>query len=81
MGHGLAINTLVVIVASLLTGLALSAINITSEQVLKGVGLTTEEVLQWLTTGMNWAASNILVGSIVIVPIWTIIYLSRPPRR
>ena len=81
MGYGLAVNGLMVIVASLLTGLALSLINITSEQVLKSIGLTTEELLQWLTIGMNWAAANILVGSIVIVPIWIIVSLSRPPRR
>jgi hypothetical protein len=30
--------------------------------------------------GMRWAAPNIVLGSIVVIPVWLVIYLFRPPR-
>jgi len=37
-----------IIIASLLVGFVLSAMNITAEQVLNDVGVTPEKVLQWV---------------------------------
>ena len=66
--------------ASLVVGVALSSLNVTAEQVLKDMGLTPEEILTWLNKGVDWALPNILLGSIIIVPVWIIVYLFRPPR-
>ncbi len=75
-----ATTCLKIIVASLLVGLVLSALNITAEQVLNDVGVTPEKILLWMQSGIKWALPNILLGSIVIVPVWIVIYLFRPPR-
>ena len=75
-----AITGLKIIIASLLVGFVLSALNITAEQVLNDVGVTPDRVFKWLQKGMNWALPNILLGSIIIIPVWVIIYLFRPPR-
>jgi len=69
-----------IIIASLLVGFVLSAMNITAEQVLNDVGVTPEKILQWVQNGMNWALPNIMLGSIIIVPVWIVVYLFRPPR-
>jgi Family of unknown function (DUF6460) len=29
--------------------------------------------------GVTWALPNLLLGSLVIVPVWFVIYLFRPP--
>jgi hypothetical protein len=29
---------------------------------------------------MQWAIPNIVLGSMVILPAWTVVYLLRPPR-
>lgn len=69
-----------IIIASLLVGFVLSALNITAEQVLMDVGVTPEKILVWVQKGINWALPNILLGSIIIVPVWIVVYLFRPPR-
>jgi hypothetical protein len=30
--------------------------------------------------GVTWALPNLLLGALVIVPVWFLIYLFRPPR-
>lgn len=66
--------------ASLLVGVALSALDITADQVLRDIGLTPERILTLLHNGVTWALPHLILGSIVIVPVWIIIYLFRPPR-
>jgi hypothetical protein len=58
----------------------LSAMNITADQVLRDIGLTPERIMAMLQTGITWALPHLILGSMVIVPVWVIIYLFRPPR-
>ncbi|MEP6281979.1 MAG: DUF6460 domain-containing protein [Nitratireductor sp.] len=37
-------------------------------------------MLALIERGVAWAIPNIVLGSMVIVPIWLVIYLLRPPR-
>lgn len=66
--------------ASLVVGVLLSMLDITAEQVLTDLGITPERVLSLLQRGVDWALPHLILGSIVIVPVWLIIYLFRPPR-
>ncbi|MEZ5799948.1 MAG: DUF6460 domain-containing protein [Nitratireductor sp.] len=36
--------------------------------------------MDWLTKGVVWAIPNIVLGSMVIVPVWLVVFLFRPPR-
>ncbi|MDP3897698.1 MAG: DUF6460 domain-containing protein [Mesorhizobium sp.] len=67
-------------VVSLLTGAALSALDLSAADILLDLGLTPERVLSLLETGTRWAIPNLVLGSLVIVPIWLVVYLLRPPR-
>ena len=67
-------------VVSMITGAALSALDLSAEQILAKVGLTPENVMELLERGAHWALPNIMLGSMVIVPIWLVVYLLRPPR-
>ncbi|WP_412051187.1 MULTISPECIES: DUF6460 domain-containing protein [unclassified Hoeflea] len=66
--------------ASLATGAVLSALNISAAELLEEIGLTPERVFALLQEGATWAIPNIVLGSLVIVPIWLVTYLLRPPR-
>jgi hypothetical protein len=74
-------STLVKIaIASLITGVILTKLNLSADQILREVGLTPDSVMEWLQQGAAWAVPNIVLGSMVIVPVWVVVYLFRPPR-
>jgi len=68
-----------VTVASLIVGTILQHFGITADQVLSDLGLTPERLMELLRTGFAWALPNVLLGSLVIVPVWLVVFLFRPP--
>ena len=75
------ISTLVkIIIASLVTGAVLTQLDLSAEQILTEMGMTPDAVMAWLQDGVRWAVPNIVLGSMVIVPVWLVVYLFRPPR-
>jgi hypothetical protein len=67
-------------IASLITGVVLAKLNLSAEQILLDIGLTPEKVMGYLEQGTRWAIPNIVLGSVVVLPVWLLIYLFRPPR-
>lgn len=67
-------------IASILTGVVLAKLNLSAEQILLELGMTPENVIQWVERGMTWAVPHLILGSLVIVPVWLVVYLFRPPR-
>ena len=37
-------------------------------------------VMELARQGITWALPNLLLGSVVILPVWFLVYLFRPPR-
>jgi hypothetical protein len=68
------------VVVSLITGAGLSALDLSAKDILMELGLTPERVGELLQIGAAWALPNIILGSMVIVPIWLVVALFRPPR-
>jgi len=66
--------------ASLLVGVALSAVDITATQVLQDLGLTPERIMNVAQRGFNWAIPHVILGALITVPIWLVMFLLRPPR-
>jgi len=69
-----------IVVISLLTGAALSALDLSAADILIELGLTPERVVELLQVGAAWALPNIILGSMVIVSVWLVVALFRPPR-
>ncbi len=67
-------------VASVMTGAALSALNLSAADVLETIGMTPEKMAEMLHRSFTWALPNFILGSLVIVPIWLVVSLFRPPR-
>jgi len=75
------LSTLIKIsIASLITGVVLSRLDLSAEQILAEMGMTPEKVMEHIQNGVEWALPNIILGSMVIVPVWLVVYLFRPPR-
>ncbi len=75
------LSTLVkILIASLVTGALLAKLNLSAEQILREFGVTPEHLMDWLHQGATWAVPNIVLGSMVIVPVWLLVHLFRPPR-
>ena len=75
------IRTLVkVAVASLIVGTILAHFGITAEQLMREFGLSFERIEELARRGVAWALPNLLLGALVIVPVWFLLYLFRPPR-
>ena len=66
-------------VASLIVGTILQHFGITADQVLKDFGLTPERLIELFRQGFAWALPNLLLGSLIIVPVWLVVFLFRPP--
>lgn len=67
-------------IASVVMGAALSYFDITAVQILAHAGLTPERIAELAGQALEWALPNMVLGSIVIVPLWCLAYLFRPPR-
>ncbi len=66
--------------ASLLAGSLLSLFGITPRAVLDSMGVTAEDIQNGLITAFAWSAPRMLMGAVVIVPVWFVAYLLMPPR-
>jgi uncharacterized protein DUF6460 len=70
-----------VVVASLIVGTVMAHFGITAEQLMREVGLSTERLQGFARKGFDWAWPNLMLGALVIVPIWFVVFLFRPPGQ
>ncbi|HEY2134566.1 MAG TPA: DUF6460 domain-containing protein [Xanthobacteraceae bacterium] len=76
------LRTLVkVAVASLIVGTILAHFGITADILMKAAGLSTEHIEELVRDGFAWALPNIMLGALIIVPLWCLAYLFRPPGQ
>ena len=75
------VHTLVKLaIASLIVGTALTHFGLTPNKLIGAFGLTPERAIELAQQGMTWALPNLTLGALVIVPVWFVVYLFRPPR-
>lgn len=66
--------------ASLLAGSLLSIFGITPRSVMEFLGVTAEELHNGMVSAFAWAAPRMVMGAVVILPIWLVTYILMPPR-
>lgn len=66
--------------ASILLGAVLSAFDMSAEDILTRVGMTPERVWELAGQAFAWAMPNMVLGCMVILPLWGLAYVLRPPR-
>lgn len=66
---------------SLLVGLALTTMGISAEDLLNQIGLTPLDVWIFTLNAIDWAIPTMLLGALIVLPIWFLIFLLRPPGQ
>lgn len=78
-------NIAKVLFASLITGTVLAAMNITTKDIFPGAQGTIDAMTDALEVALNWliiwSIPNILVGAIIIVPVWVILLAFGPKGK
>ena len=77
--HAFLWTVLKVLIASLVAGMILNHFGITPDELIRYTGKTREQLEELARQGLAWALPNVMLGAIVIVPVWFVIYLLRPP--
>lgn len=68
------------LLASLIAGALLNLFGMSAERILASIGLTPLEAWEYVARFIAWAIPNIMLGAIVILPLWFFAYLFSPPR-
>jgi len=70
-----------VVVASLIVGTIMAHFGITPDKLMHEMGLSADRVEDYARKGFAWAWPNVLLGAMVIVPVWLLVYILRPPGQ
>jgi hypothetical protein len=68
-------------ILSLVVGVVLSVFDIDPEGLLGALGGTVEGIFNVLVDALEWAVPFVLIGAVVVVPIWLILTGIRMARR
>jgi len=81
MPRNLGTTLLRLFILSLIIGLVLSAFDIQPESLLGAVGGTVEGIFNVIAGAVEWAVPFVLIGAVVVIPIWLILTAIRIARR
>lgn len=79
MLHPLLRTVIKVALASLIVGTILTHFGISAEQLVREFGLSFDRIEELARRALAWALPNVLLGAMVILPVWFLLYLFRPP--
>lgn len=68
-----------IVLASLLAGSLLSFLGITTDTLLTFLGLTPEAIWRGLERAYAWATPRVLLGAMIVLPVWLVTYILTPP--
>ncbi len=69
-----------VLIVCFLVGLALAFFGINPANILSNFGNIVVSVFDWSVEFFGWAGSYVILGAILVVPIWAIVFLLRMVR-
>ena len=81
MRSGPIYTVLKLLVLSLVVGLVLHWLDLTPLDLLRDLGEHARRFFDWLRGFAGWAVDYVLVGAMVVVPIWLIMLLVNRFRR
>ncbi len=67
-------------IGSLLLGMLLAAFSISPQELLENLGGTVVGIFNALASMLEWAVQYILLGAVVVIPIWLVLYAWRKFR-
>ena len=64
-----------IIVISLLVGWGLTVFDVTPQKLMANLGGTIQDIFEVLVSMFSWSVPYILLGAVVVVPIWVVMRL------
>ena len=68
-------------ILSLIVGFALAFFGIEPRNLITGLGSTVVEIYEIILRFIRWSMKYILLGAVVVVPIWLVFFLLRMARN
>ena len=68
-------------VLSLVVGLILRWLDVTPLDLIEDLGENARQFFQWLRGFLGWAVEYVLLGAVIVVPLWLIMVLVSRFRR
>jgi hypothetical protein len=81
MGTSIKSTIIKIVIWSLIIGLALSLAGVTPETLLSGLGSTVQRIFSVFVDMFRWAVPYIILGAVVVIPIWAVVFVWRLFRR
>lgn len=75
MPKGLGSTIVKLLIASLLVGLVMRWMGVTPRSLIANFGATVERMYDSLASFAGWAVDYVLVGAVIVVPIWLVVFL------
>lgn len=69
------------LIISFFVGWGLSVLDITPLELLRGVFERFDALLNWVSRSMGEIVSYVLIGAMIVVPIWAVLYLIEWSRQ
>jgi hypothetical protein len=69
-----------IVVWSLVVGLTLALLNVSPREMLASIGGTAQDIFGVFVDLFQWALEYILLGAVVVLPIWAVIWAYRFAR-
>jgi hypothetical protein len=69
------------VVWSLVIGIVLSVTGVSPEALLSGLGDTVERIFAVVVDMARWAVPYVLLGAVVVIPVWLVAFAWRLIRR
>ena len=70
-----------ILVLCLIVGMIISFFDISPEGMLGLLGSTVERIFLVISGVVQWAVPYVLVGAVVVIPIWVVVYIVRVARK
>ncbi|MDA0261190.1 MAG: DUF6460 domain-containing protein [Proteobacteria bacterium] len=70
-----------ILLLCLVVGLIISFFNISPEGILATLGSTVERIFRAVVGVVQWAVPYMLIGAVVVIPIWVVVYIYRVARK
>ena len=70
-----------ILLLCLVVGLIISVFDISPEGILSSLGSTAERIFFAVAGVVQWAVPYMLMGAVVVIPIWVVVYIHRVARK
>jgi flagellar biosynthesis protein FlhB len=75
---GVTIQTVIkLVIASLVVGAILAYFELSPQELMRGLFGNVQEILDWAMESFGSALSYVLLGAVIVVPLWLISYVLR----